>query len=238
MLADRLIAMGGKLPPWPNSGQFNGSTSYMSGSISIAASKQVTIAMCYDPNGDGTEQGMFSGIGTSSSTQDYYLNHRGYNEVIFKNAAGTIIFQGQGGNSAAGFNTFLMSIDLSNAAKRHIYLNDSTANVAFYTYTNDTITNVTSMVIGCQAVGTRYYNGTIAMLYIAPTYIDLSVQATRDIFFNASKVPLDLTVPISKGQIPTPAVCLPFQKAWGYGLNKGVGGTFTPYYVTDGANVA
>lgn len=122
-------------------------------------------------------------------------------------------------------NTFvhiLVSIDLSNTTKRHIYLNDSVASSSWSTYTNDNIDfTLPYHRISGDSWNTSYFGGRLSHVYLDYTYRDLSVEANRRLFITADRKP-------AAGQAAlTPIIYLPMDDPTTAHINQGTGGNFT-----------
>ena len=131
---------------------------------------------------------------------------------------------------ANGWLHFMLSVDMSDNNKRHLYLNDvSDANVVTYSNTNlDYTTLINDFAIGGAPSGGVKMSAELSDFYYAPgQYIDLSVEANRRKFITAGLRPVDLG---SDGSIPTgtaPAIYYTGNAAsWAAG-NRGTGGNFT-----------
>ena len=122
-------------------------------------------------------------------------------------------------------NTFvhiLVSIDLSNTTKRHIYLNDSVASSSWSTYTNDNIDfTLPYHRISGDSWNSSYFGGRLSNLYLDYTYRDLSVEANRRYFITADRKP-------AAGQAAlNPIIYLPMDDPATAHVNQGTGGNFT-----------
>lgn len=149
--------------------------------------------------------------------------------VIGVNSAGTNILDQRSSVLPVGpFIHIIASFDLSNSAKRFIYVDDVSDISQNNTYTNDTIDfTVADWSIGAIADGTAKLGGSVAELWCAPgVYLDLSVTANRRKFVTADIDPVDLG---ATGNTPTGSDPLVFMSgaiaAWH--TNKGTGGGFT-----------
>ena len=121
----------------------------------------------------------------------------------------------------------LVSVDLSNAASRRVYLNDIevTGSCVWSTYTNGEIdfTN-TFHAIGTDYAGaTNKYQGRLAHIYLDKTCRDLSVEANRRLFITADRKP----TPKATLQALNPILYLPLDDPTQAGKNLGTGGDFT-----------
>ena len=124
----------------------------------------------------------------------------------------------------------LISIDMSNTSKRHIYVNDLNALDVINTYTDDTIDfTLPDWGVGGYPNGTSLFDGSLAELWFLPgTYIDFSVEANRRKFIIARGRPANLG---ADGSTPTgfaPTVYLSGEIT-GWPTNKGSGGGFTAH---------
>lgn len=125
----------------------------------------------------------------------------------------------------------LISVDLSDTGKRHIYLDD-VSDAAWGTYTNDTIDfTMANWRIGVSSDGTSNdLDAEIAELWFAiGTYIDFSVEANRRLFRTAAGKPVGLGNDGSRPTGSAPIIYLGAGKnlAGGWITNAGSGGGFT-----------
>jgi hypothetical protein len=122
----------------------------------------------------------------------------------------------------------LVSVDLANTSKRHLYIDDVSDLAQINTYTNDTIDFTKSdWSIGGEPNGDLLFDGEIGELWCAPVvYLDFSVESNRRKFIDASRVPVSLG---ADGSTPTGTAPLVFLSGaiatWH--TNKGSGGGFT-----------
>lgn len=161
----------------------------------------------------------------SGAIQGVVIRNNGLNiDVSCTNAANTVILEFSTGTA---FNTtqtplhLLCSIDLTNTARRHVYINDVLQTITWTTFTNDFIdfTRATH-VIGGWASGSLY-KGRLAHIYLDYTYRDLSVEANRRLFITADRKP-------AAGQASlNPILYLPLSDPTQPGKNLGTGGDFT-----------
>lgn len=145
--------------------------------------------------------------------------------ITGKNAAGTTILSATATASTIQKQTFdnlLISIDLANTSNRSIYIDDVAATVTWAAYTNDTLDWTTAT----HAVGAVYsgfaskYAGRLSGLFLDYTYRNLSVEATRRLFFTADRKPAANQAALS------PILYLPLSDQTQPGLNLGTGGNF------------
>lgn len=116
------------------------------------------------------------------------------------------------------WNHILVSIDLSDSSKRHVYVNDSLISGNYNTYSN---TAVGFDVGGVATISSSSapWKGRMAGVYLDTTYRDLSVEANRRDFIDADLKYID---PPTTGQIS-----FPLETADTAGDNAGTGGDFT-----------
>lgn len=107
------------------------------------------------------------------------------------NSSGTKILDGQTNNIPTNtFLNILVSCDMSDSNKRHIYINDSLDTTTWSTYSNFEIdfTRLTHS-IGAGATGTKKLNGRPSNVFLAYEYVDLSIESNRRIFITPDLKP-------------------------------------------------
>jgi hypothetical protein len=127
-----------------------------------------------------------------------------------------------------GWNHFLMSCDA--AGDRHLYINNSSDNVAG-TDTDDTL-NFTNAewCVGGDGSGGNDYHGDMCELWMALEYIDFSKARNRAKFIDAFHKPVDLG---ADGSIPTGTAAILYNVhttgagATDFATNAGTGGNFS-----------
>ena len=122
----------------------------------------------------------------------------------------------------------MFSFDMSDTAKRHIYIDDVSALNTITTY-NDEVLDFTNpeTEIGATTGGTLRHNGALADVWIDfGTYIDLSVAANRRKFINASGNPVNHGTDGSGPTGTAPEIFLSGDTATWH-TNDGSGGGFT-----------
>jgi hypothetical protein len=144
------------------------------------------------------------------------------------NAAGTdvIVLESSAYTSAAGWTSLLVSFDLSDSAKRHLYIND-TSDLSVVTFVNDTIDYTrNSWLIGIDTAGNRFM-GCLSEFWFAPgIYIDFSIAANRRKFIDAAGKPVFLG---ADGSLPTGTAPILYLNgdSTDFQTNRGTGGDFT-----------
>ena len=120
------------------------------------------------------------------------------------------------------WNHLLVSIDLSNTANRHVYINDASASSIYPTYSNTAIGFDVSGVATVSS-SSAPWTGKLAHVYLDYTYRDLSNSANRRLFIDANG---GSTSPSTLSAL-SPVVYFPMTDAYAIGENLGTGGDFT-----------
>ena len=120
------------------------------------------------------------------------------------------------------WNHLLVSIDLSNTANRHLYINDASASSIYPTYSNTAIGFDVSGVATVSS-SSAPWTGKLAHVYLDYTYRDLSNSANRRLFIDANG---GSTSPSTLSAL-SPVVYFPMTDAYAIGENLGTGGDFT-----------
>lgn len=164
-----------------------------------------------------------------------YANNAGFH--VFLNGSNRLFIRGYSGSSAvldmnvgspevplSTFMSIVVSIDLANAANRHVYLNDIdvTSSVTWTTYSNANIDfNTTPQWIAHTGSPYPPYKGRLSNVFLDKTYRNLSVTANRRLFVKA-----DLSPAVGQAAL-NPLVYVPMSDPTQPGLNQGTGGNFT-----------
>ena len=217
----------------PYSG-LNGSTQYLSRTslTGISDGKQVTLAFC--------SYGAINYVFTLGSAETFnrfrvlIVSTQVY--VTGWNTAGTMILNLQG-DIQSGYDftsrnaVVVISLDLSDAGKRFVYVNGSTTTLAASAYTNDNIdfTTANYFVGRDVASGTNASAGRLGNVFFDTKYIDLSVPANLAKFVTGTGIdakPVDLGANGEKPFGTPPLIYLPMYGN-NAGKNYGTGGDFT-----------
>ena len=206
---------------------FDGSNDYLGKLLNTADTQQITINHTFKI-ASGENSGTMvsfsdSAVGTTVLSQTTGDNYR----FQARNSNGTIIAQ---------FNMTVyqeinyhlsLSIDLTDTAKRFVFLNGIQQPVTWSVYTDDTIDMSRDCVIGQQynsTSGASFFKGDIGEVYVKKSYIDLS--ASNPFYDTETNKPKYLG---ENGELPTgsnPLIYLPV-RADDAGNNLGTGGDFT-----------
>lgn len=126
-----------------------------------------------------------------------------------------------------GWHHVLVSADMTNAANRHVYIDDIAADFTVATYTNGSLNFAAAdWGIAADASGGSPLEGAIAELWLEDTYLDLSVEVNRRKFISTNGRPAVLG---ADGSAPTggsPLIYLSGNDG-DFATNKGTGGGFT-----------
>jgi hypothetical protein len=217
---------------------FDGSSSYLartSALTGISNSKAFTCSFYYNPTQTGTDQEIIN-IQNSSWKYGFRIFRDGYSNKLFfgaqNSANSTILWAASSSTFTTGTYFIQASFDLTDTAKRAIYVNGSLESTTWSTYTNDTadFTSRAYPVIGARLdSGTygRFLKGYLSEFYFATDYIDFSELANREFFADQFGYFKDLTPSIDAGDIPTPSIYMKFNDTDSFGANSGEGGDFT-----------
>ena len=219
---------------WGNKANFNGTNSSLrktSALTGITDTKTVSCSFWVNPGAiSGGESWLFmlnSGAGSQRGFQISFSN------TIWRffayNSAGTQILGSTASTSyGAGEPYFVqISVDLSNSAKRRIYINGVLDSTSWSPYTNDTISYTTANDIYIASDNSsQFVPGALSELYVTNEYIDFTLEANRLKFRDAFGNPVDLTQQIEDGAIPNPAIYMRFPPT-AFGTNYGTGGDFS-----------
>jgi hypothetical protein len=121
-----------------------------------------------------------------------------------------------------------VSIDLSDTAKRHVYINGSAPTMTWTTYTNDTMNLTCSThTVGAGANLAEKYTGALSEVYVNfGAYLDLSNSTNLEKFRTAAGKPANLG---GNGGAPTGSAPILYlaNGASSFGDNLGTGGNLT-----------
>jgi len=170
-----------------------------------------------------------------AQSDSVYCRIQGYDGFRFRgyNGAGNTTVNYVPGSlfSADTWYHILISFDLSDSGKRHVYLDDSdlstTVTWSIYTDGNLGWGTYSSWDIGSRQDYTNYtFAGCLSEVYLTNEYLDLSVEANRRKFIDASGKPVNLG---SDGSTPTGTQPLLYfnNPAATWNVNKGSGGAFS-----------
>ena len=135
-----------------------------------------------------------------------------------------------------------VSVDLTDTAKRHVYINGTLATMTWTTYTNDNIAFMGDTCNVARNGSGTYTNAYIGAIWFNTSYIDLSVASNLAKFVSGTGIdakPVDLG---ANGELPTGTSPLIYLPMYGNnaGKNYGTGGDFTvnsgPYTGARGPN--
>lgn len=250
-----VVARSGRGPNQFNAAysDLDGSTDYLSRTSAltgIADGKQFTFACCF--NADSISSNAIV-LAVGSTTDVYFQadiyyaagNDR-YVRVIGRNAAGSNVFNVRTPLIEFSRNyTLVVSADLTDTNKRHVFLNGSSAAHTWTTYTNATVAFSQASpkhTVGSNINSSQYFNGRLGNVFFDTRYIDLSVPANLAKFVTGAGIdakPADLGANGEKPFGTAPLIYLPMYGN-NAGKNYGTGGDFTanggPYPGARGPN--
>lgn len=232
-----VVARSGRGPSQFNApySDLDGSADYLSRTTALTgavAGKAFTLEFCF--NCDAIQGSVFC-IGTSDPFDRVLirLNSSGRLNALAYNSTGATVLGCSLLNVSfvSGRNyVVVMTIDLSDVAKRCIYVNGVAASVTYTTYTNDTIPFDSNRIyVSRSTFGTDYVNGRLSNVFFDTKYIDLSQPANLAKFVTGTGIdakPADLGANGEKPFGTPPLIYLPMYGN-NAGKNYGTGGDFT-----------
>jgi hypothetical protein len=127
----------------------------------------------------------------------------------------------------------MISVDLTNASKRHIYIDGVDELGSVSTYTDSTIMHTADRVtVGGSSPSANFIDGKIGFLYFTTAYTDFSQESIRNLYVDQLGFPKDLAKQIEDGLIPNPPLYLEFEEGTflaPLGKNSGTGGDLDTY---------
>lgn len=188
-------------------------------SPSGVSTKKVTISFTAKPSaiyqsflGQAANAGL---IGVTTGDQLQFRFYNGTTAVCWVVVSNTIVYDVD--------MSVQISFDLSDTAKRHVYINGVSVSATFSTYSNSTITQSTQIYIG-SGFAENYLNGSMGEFYYdTENYIDL---ATDNPFWDSDTNRPNSVRKVIADTGATPLIALPIN-ASDAGKNLGTGGDFT-----------
>lgn len=205
----------------------NGSSTYLDGNAltGIADGKVGSIYMVVRfANAAGTSEIIFDTTGAALRLR---RDTSGNLTLFLENAAGTTIAEQTVSGTptlAAGTYAIMLSWDLAAASCGFkAYVNDVAQSVTSVTCTNDTIDyTVAEWSVGASVTGISFVTGDIYLLWFDPTTAqDFSSATVRRKFTDPNNVPLFLGRNCELPTGTTPILCLAYDSAAQWGVNRG-----------------
>ena len=212
--------------------------------------KQFTFQCSFIPNNIASNNTILSFSTLTNQRLGIWHNNNGQLGLFARNASGTTILSANvtSPTFVIGRNyTVTVSLDLSDSAARHIYINGVAAtSVTWNTYTNDNIDFAVASDpiynIGCANDTVNFFNGRLGAVWFNTSYIDLSVAANLAKFVSGAGINATPVDPGATGQLPTGTSPVLYVPMYGNnpGRNYGTGGDYTvisgPYTGARGPN--
>lgn len=230
------VARSGRGPNQYNApgSQFNGTSQSLYRATVGGSSKLLTISF-NTKNWTGTKWLLDAGV--SASPQSIFLYGQATNFTLtVRNASNTTVLSldvvaPSGFSSNDRWYNVVISVDLSDTAKRFVYINGVAATVTWNTYTNDNmnLSYGTTLKIGCRYDDTNFYDGQLSNFYLDQSYVDLSVAANLAKFVTGTGINAKPVSLGANGELPTGSSPLIYLPLYGNspGVNKGTAGDFT-----------
>lgn len=222
---------------------FDGSADYLNRTsiTGLADGSSFTVSFSYSPTVQTTDRII---IGNDSQYFNVWFN-AGLLRVQGKTSAGATLLLAlvTAPTLVVGRNyAITISIDLSSASNRAIYINGESATVTWSTYTNGSIDFTRAFGVGANNSAGDKIQGKLGALWFNTSYIDLSVADNLAKFVTGTGIdakPVDLG---ANGELPTGTAPIIYLPMYGNnaGKNYGTGGDFTvnsgPYTGARGPN--
>jgi hypothetical protein len=238
---------------WGNKADFDGSTGYLARTSALTGvSDGKTFSIIFHANKDVNKDANIVSNSTSANIYRFEITHNASNQAsmrcVARDTAGNNVlsFTTNNGVFTTGTTAHVMiAIDLTDTAKRKVYVNGlaiADGDITWTTYSNtniDWVTTPTKWGVGCAIQNTTswLFDGKLSEFYFTTEYIDFSQEANRLKFRDAFGSPVALLPQIEAGAIPAPAIYLRFDPA-DQGRNDGTGGNFTKSgTITDGGQL-
>lgn len=236
-----MIGLELKEPYYANAVEFDGVNDYLSrsGLVSSATSSTGSLSIWLYLDADSEASGYYpviSGTSAFDVVQAYFYEDTTWTlEIDIYGVDGVILAFQDGFTLSTGWVNVLFSWDTNHDAGDKIinyYINDSAAPSPYIQDLSPAFTvdyaEISTWAVATDAgsEGSSLYNGSMAEIWLDPSYIDFSVEANRRKFIDASGKPVSLG---ADGSLPTgsaPAVYLKDPAAT-FGNNSGAGGNFT-----------
>lgn len=212
----------------PGATDFDGSTYATRGADldGIADGKQGIFSCWFQlDNADGTSAQFMA----NSNTRISILRINSDNTIAFlaqSSAPATILNMRTASavTSGSGWRHIMASWDMTDTAKRHIYL-DGVQSESFTTHTNTDIDYTTgNYSIGALVTSGSRFNGCLSQIFFHTSYLDLSSDSNRLKFRSAAGSPVSLG---ADGSLPLGAQPLIYFPEGDPTDNKGSGGNFS-----------
>lgn len=205
--------------------------------LAISETNKFTFSTYFKRNSTTYRNHLIS-IGTGGSERFVvrFIATSGNLEIEGYNNLGTRILYAYCSSAASG--CIQIAIDLSDTAKRFVYIDGVLRATTWSTYVDSNIDFDSQYSrVGSSQSANESLDGWMAETYFATEYIDFSQEANRLKFRDAFGNPVDLTPQIANGELPTPAIYTRFDPD-DFGHNSGTGGDFSVNgTVTDGGQL-
>ena len=210
--------------------EFNGTTDYLSRSSDLTGntdSQTFTFsAWIY-----------FTHLEGSSGSKHYIHNGNGMTGYLGNNNTELALYGTDSANGFAywlqidnlspldGWVNLLVSIDVSDVSKRHVYLDDVLQNPSWNAYDTTKTIDFTSSywAIASKNDAANKMSGRMTQLFLDHTYRDLSIEANRRLFITSDGQPVDSATLAAL----SPILYMPLNEDNSIGKNLGTGGDFT-----------
>lgn len=246
------IARSGRGPNQYNApySDLDGTADYLSRTTAltgIADGKTFTLSFCFNKD-SASNKYPFTIYSSTTKRFRAIVDSGGYITIEASSSAGTgVLFVSSSAGSIALNRNYVItvSVDLTDTAKRHLYINGSAATATWSTYSNTDIDlNPTTprYYVGYDASPATFWEGDLGAVWFNNSYIDLSQPANLAKFVAGTGIDAKPVDPGANGELPTGTSPLLYLPMYGNnaGRNYGTGGNFTvnsgPYTGARGPN--
>ena len=213
---------------WARSIQGSGGATLDNTSYVAPSTKTFTFAMAGKRSAEQNLSIISSGANTGASQfkMEYESSAKSY-KLQAANSSGVRKLLVQLGDDATVFPNvnqwyiILMSVDMADTSKRHIYVNGVSQAGYWSNYVNESL----DFSKGAFRLGGDSGHQT-GFFYLSSTYTDFSQEANRNKFVDQLGYPRDLTQQIQDGDIANPQAYMKFNSN-SVGTNNGTGGNFS-----------
>lgn len=232
---------------WAKSGQFDGTSDWLTKFVSggqalsgVSDTKEFTLVFAFKTNTRSNNETFLAftdgGVGGYGVRVDYFSTTN--LKIYAGDSTGTekLLMYSTNDFDDNNWHIAMISVDLTNTSKRHIYVDGVNRFSFANTYVDSTIMHTADRVSVGASNNADFIDGNIGFLYFSTSYTDFSQESVRDLYVDQLGYPRDLAKQIESGLVPNPPLFLEFEggpAATGnlapLGANSGTGGDLNTY---------
>jgi hypothetical protein len=209
---------------------FDGSTTYLtrtSDLTGISDGNQLTFSFWYKADTVSASRYIFLIDAANRSKIHFTVTNTLQIDFVSAGAGGLSFTSSDTFSDVSGWHNLMMSFDLSDTGKRHIYHDNSSVSGTYADYTDASIDFTSNPVrVGANQSAGSLFDGDISEYWFDDSYINLSLISNREKFRSSSGKPVNLD---GDGSLPTgtaPKIYLTGPTI-SWQDNAGTGGSFT-----------